>query len=233
MRKPNLSPIGVVLVGYLSVSCAALCNRDSYNRTDPSFFNGVDLSGWTESNEYWSVEKGAIVGRATEKVPRNEFLFSTVEVDNFYLSVWVKLTPDDRNSGIQFRSQKDSEDHAVGYQADIGRNWWGRLYHEHGRGKLDSTDVGESHIKPEDWNHYEILAVDHRIWTAINGHISVALNDPKGELSGYIAFQIHSGAPQEVCFRTPELTHNPPVRLAGLSESELNEVLRSPEGTER
>jgi hypothetical protein len=233
MRKVNLSPIGIALIGYLSVSCAASGNRDGYNRMDPLFFNGVDLAGWTEIDEYWSVEEGVIVGRATEEVLRNKFLFSSVEVENFYLSVWVKLTPDDRNSGIQFRSQKDFEAHAVGYQADIGRGWWGKLYHELGRGRLDWHDAGESHIRPEEWNHYEILAVDHRIWAAINGHISVALRDPEGELSGYIAFQIHSGPPQEVRFRAPELIHDPPVRLAGLNESELDAVLRSPEGAKR
>jgi hypothetical protein len=39
------------------------------------------------------------------------------------------------------------------------------------------------------WNRYEILAIGHKIWTAINGTLSVAVEDPAGELSGYIAFQ--------------------------------------------
>ena len=76
-------------------------------------------------------------------------------------------------------------------------------------------------MKPGGWNKYEILAVDHRIWTALNGKLCVAIEDPQGELSGKIAFQIHSGPPQTVYYRNPQLTHNPQIELAGLSEKEL------------
>lgn len=196
---------------------------------DARFFSGQDLEGWQGDKAYWSAEDGVIVGRSTEPTLRNEFLFSQVPVEDFHLSVWVRLTPDDRNSGIQFRSQRDAEGHAVGYQADVGRDYWGRLYDEHNpeRGELDWTDAGEKHVRPGDWNHYEILAVGHRIWTAINGHLSVALEDPDGASTGFIGFQIHSGSPQEVRFRNPMLRHNPPVRMAGLNEQELTAALRS------
>ena len=48
------------------------------------------------------------------------------------------------------------------------------------------------------WNRYEILAVGHKIWTAINGKLCVALEDPNGELSGKISFQVHGGPAQTV-----------------------------------
>ena len=51
------------------------------------------------------------------------------------------------------------------------------------------------------WNRYEILAVGHKIWTAINGKLCVALEDPKGELSGKISFQVHGGPAQTVLYR--------------------------------
>ena len=79
------------------------------------------------------MENKEIVGRATEEVPKNEFLFSDVEVGDFYLSVQVKQSPPVRNSGIQFRSLRGADGHAAGYQADIGHDQgigkvWGNRY---------------------------------------------------------------------------------------------------------
>ena len=68
-------------------------------------FNGKDLAGWKGNTDLWSVKDGAIVGHSDKNVPQNEFLWSNVKVQNFYLTVDVKLTPADRNAGIQFRSK--------------------------------------------------------------------------------------------------------------------------------
>jgi hypothetical protein len=152
-----------------------------------------------------------------------------VPVKDFYLSVWVKLTPNDRNSGIQFRSKKLPPTEAIGYQADIGQTYWGRLYHESGRGKLVWSDAGEKAVKPGEWNRCEILAVGHRIWIAINEKLALAVDDPKGELEGQLAIQIHGGPPQEVRFKDFKLVQNPKVELAGLNEAELVTKLRPPD----
>ncbi|HRN48997.1 MAG TPA: DUF1080 domain-containing protein, partial [Niabella sp.] len=84
--------------------------------TDAGFFNGTNLRGWTASDtSYWSVIDGAIVGHSAHEVKRNEFLWSNTEVTDFYLSVDVKLEPNDGNAGIQFRSKKlDESGQAVG-----------------------------------------------------------------------------------------------------------------------
>lgn len=65
------------------------------------------------------MKDGAIIGHSKEKVPKNEFLWSDVEVKDFRLTVDVKLTPVARNAGIQFRS-KSINNHAQAhdYQAD-------------------------------------------------------------------------------------------------------------------
>jgi arylsulfatase A-like enzyme len=187
-----------------------------------SIFNGKDLAGWKGIKGYWSVKDGGIVGHSDKNVPKNEFIWSDVEVRDFHLVVDVKLTPDDRNAGIQFRSKPvDAHGQALGYQADVGAGVWGKLYHEHGRGKIDWNDNATGAVKPGQWNKYEILADGHRIWTAINGKLCVAVEDPQGELSGKIAFQIHGGPPQTVHYRNPILTHNPKIELAGLNEKEL------------
>ncbi|MEE2711812.1 MAG: family 16 glycoside hydrolase [Planctomycetota bacterium] len=191
-----------------------------------SFFNGKDLTGWKGNDGYWSVQDRAIVGHSDKDVPRNEFIWSHLEVKDFYLAVDVKLTPDGRNAGIQFRSKPvNASGQALGYQADVGSAVWGKLYHEHGRGKLDWNDRGLKAVKPGEWNRYEILAVGHRIWLALNGKLCVAIHDPKGELSGRIAFQVHSGPPQTVRYRIAKLVRDPPVALATMNEAQLLDAL--------
>jgi len=195
--------------------------------TESRFFDGTSLEGWSGGEmKYWSAKDKTITGNATEKVALNEFLWSKIEVKDFYLVVDVKLKPNNRNAGIQFRS-KAINDHgqALGYQADVGAGVWGKLYHEHGRGKLDWNNRGDSAIKPADWNRYEILAVGHRIWTAINGTLCVAIDDPEGELSGKIAFQIHGGPPQNVQYRPVKLIHNPAIVLEKQTRQELLNAL--------
>ncbi len=190
-------------------------------------FNGADLSGWDSADmSYWSVSHGAIVGSAGEKpIEGNQFLWYETPVKDFHLSLMVKHTPHEANAGIQFRS-KPLEKGAHGYQADVGEGFWGDLYHEHGRRMLArSSDTEEANIKREDWNHYEILAVGHRVWLAVNGEITVALRDSFGELEGSIAVQVHGGAAQTVRYKDIKLIHDPKVRLVGLQEDELNRLL--------
>ena len=210
----------------LSVLMLAL-DAGAAQRMDKGLFNGKDLKGWSTSEvKYWSVKDGAIIGHSAVNVPKNEFIWSDVVVKDFYLSVDVKLTPDNRNAGIQFRSKKaDAAGQALGYQADVGAGVWGKLYHEHGRGKLDWNSRAAKAVKRGEWNRYEILAVGHKIWTGINGTLCVAIEDPKGELSGKIAFQVHGGPPQTVWYRPVKLIHNPNLELAGLNEKQLLDAL--------
>jgi hypothetical protein len=90
-------------------------------KPDEKFFNGKDLTGWTSGNTtYWTVEDGAIVGRLTDTLKTNQFLWSDIEVSDFYLELDVHMSPADANDGIQIRSKKGHDGHAIGYQADIG-----------------------------------------------------------------------------------------------------------------
>ncbi len=199
-------------------------------KQEPNFFNGHDLTGWKGEMEFWSVEDGVITGHSDQHIPNNKFLWSNVEVDDFYLSLDVRMPKNDRNAGIQFRSRptKTTNLQAVGYQADAGKGLWGRLYHEHGREKLDWTDHGEKAVKPGEWNRYEILAVGNHIWTAINGQLSTAIHDlAGGELKGQIALQIHSGQAQTVKYKINQLVHKPEVKLAGLNEQQLKVATRT------
>ncbi|MGZ8939346.1 MAG: family 16 glycoside hydrolase [Limisphaerales bacterium] len=172
------------------------------------FFNGKDLAGWDGKTELWKVENGEIVGTSRTGLKHNEFLKSQMVFGDFRLVCEVKLTPNKENSGIQFRSEPLPNGEVKGYQADVGAGWWGKLYEEEGRALLWDKS-GEQHVKPEEWNTYEILAVGNHIQTAINGKPCVDLKDPKGSPQGIIAFQLHSGGPMEVRFKNFAIEVNP------------------------
>ncbi|MBM3987665.1 MAG: DUF1080 domain-containing protein [Planctomycetes bacterium] len=166
-------------------------------------FDGQTLAGWRFAGDVWTVEAGELVGRG--QLERNSFLASELEVRDFRLEFEVRLVGDAGNSGVQFRSQVRADADVAGYQADIGPGWWGKLYEEHGRGVLWDTP-GESHVRPGEWNRYEIEARGARIVTRINGKQCVELEDPAGERAGVLALQVHSGPATEVRFRGFRLT---------------------------
>ncbi len=168
------------------------------------FFNQKDLAGWDGNPELWKVQDGVIIGKSTDGLKHNSFLTSQMQLDDFRLTLEVKLSPNSENSGIQFRSTPQTSGEVKGYQADIGKGWWGKLYEELGRGLLWDK-AGDVHVKPNAWNTYEILAQGHHIKTAINGQLCVDLEDPNGDLQGMIALQLHSGGPMEVRFRNLRL----------------------------
>lgn len=167
-----------------------------------SLFNGRDLTTWSGTDGLWSVENGELVGR-TDGLKRNEWIVSDLSAENFHLTLEVKLMGNVGNSGIQFRS-KTHDGEVSGYQADIGKGWWGKLYEEHGRALLWG-ESGEQHVNVGDWNRYEVIADGHHIVTKINGKTCVDLEDPKGAHRGIIAFQLHSGGKTEVRFRNIQL----------------------------
>jgi hypothetical protein len=208
------------------------CAAFAAQAADAPLFNGKDLSGWTATAPgLWSVEDGAIVGRRAKDGRRIEYLWSEATVDDFYLAVTIKLAPDGGNSGINFRSRRvedpfsPNRGQAVGLQADIGAGWWGKIYHEAGRGPLDRNERGEAAVRRGDWNRYEVLAVGNRVWTAINGTPAAALYDPAIEADGLLALQLHTQA-QEVRFKDFVLVRRPKVELAGLDEAALTAALR-------
>jgi len=164
------------------------------------FFNGKDLTGWDGDRTLWSVEDGAIVGRTKTGLKRNNFLVSQMAVEDFKLSLKVKLVPNKENSGIQFRSVPLPDGEMRGPQADIGAGWWGKLYEESGRGLL-AKEGGEKYVKPDDWNDYVIEAIGPRVRIWINGHLCTDYTDEKLARRGVIGLQIHSGGPMEIRFK--------------------------------
>ena len=210
MPEDILKPLSEIEVRSLIAYLAAPAQVPMAATVDnaKSLFTGRDLAGWTGDATLWNVENGELVGRTTSGLKSNEFLVSDLAAGDFRLTLEVKLVDNRGNSGVQFRSESQPVGTVRGYQADVGVGWWGKLYEEHGRGMLWSRS-GEEHLKPGDWNRYEIVAVGSRVRTYLNGRMCVELADPAGARQGVFALQLHSGGPTEVRFRNLQLELNP------------------------
>lgn len=109
----------------------------------------VDLEKWktvkVENQKYWSVTDSLIIGGdGTQKIPENTYLCTTKTYENFEFRCLFRLSGNHDmgllNSGIQYRSIIE-EGKTIGYQADIGKGYWGDIYDEHRRGKLVAGDL--------------------------------------------------------------------------------------------
>jgi putative membrane-bound dehydrogenase-like protein len=190
------------LIAYLQTKAQVPMLATADNAKD--FFNGKDLNNWDGDKELWKVENGEIVGKTTTGLKRNNFLVSQTAVQDFKLSVKVKLTPNKENSGIQIRSEPLPDGEMRGPQADIGAGWWGKLYEESARGLL-AKEGGEKFVKPDEWNDYVVEATGNTVKIWINGNLCTDYTDEKLARRGVVGFQIHSGGPMEVRFKDIKL----------------------------
>ncbi len=173
-------------------------------------FNGKSFTGWNGNLQIFRIESGAIVGGSlNDKIARNEFLCTDKEYSDFVLRAKFKLLgdPTKANAGIQFRSKRIPNDHEViGYQADMGQNYWGALYDESRRKKVlaqPNLDELKNVLKLGDWNDYEIRAEGKRIRLSINRIQTVDYTEADDSIaqSGCICVQIHAGPPSEAWYK--------------------------------
>ncbi len=173
-----------------------------------SLFDGKSFAGWEGNMKIFRIEDGAIVGGSMKAaLPNNEFLCTTKRYSDFVFRARFKVTGERVNAGIQFRSERIPNDHEViGYQADVGQNYWGALYDESRRKKvLVSPDAAalDKVLKRDDWNDYVIRAEGKRIRLELNGHQTVDYTEPDETIkqTGVICLQIHSGPPSEARYK--------------------------------
>lgn len=187
-----------------------------------SLFDGKTFKGWKiqkGEERWWKVRDGLIVGGDLEKeVPQNTWLVSEGSYQNFELFFSVRMVAKDGfdNSGMQIRSISKGK-HMSGYQVDIGRKWWGKMYDEHRRNKVIAEPVDSAAlakvIKETDWNHYRVLAEGPRIRSWINGvaALDYTEKDPKIPLDGQLGMQAHGGGRFEVQFKDIRIRKLPPT----------------------
>jgi len=166
-----------------------------------SLFNGKDLSGWKGDPKYWSVKDECIFANSTDGLSRNLFLWTEKEYSNFVMSSEIRLLG--FNSGIQYRSILNDDESMAGYQADIGDGCWGSLYEERLRGVVVpyKPQLVEPILKKEDWNEFQIVAVDDYAILILNGVVTAEFYDPNGAKKGLFGLQLHGGPPQKIFFR--------------------------------
>ena len=179
-----------------------------------SLFDGKSLKGWSVQEKeawMWKVRDGAIVGGSIDKkVPHNTFITTEKRYKDFELTLQVKVEGKKPNAGIQIRSERIKDHHEmIGYQADVGPGWWGKLYDESRRRKVMGDWVSKEAAKAakEGWNDYRIRCEGKRIRLWINGILTCdyAEKDESIPLEGYIALQAHSGPPFEASYRKIEI----------------------------
>ncbi|MGH9939693.1 MAG: 3-keto-disaccharide hydrolase [Blastocatellia bacterium] len=184
-------------------------------------FDGKTFKDWEGNLQSFRIEDGAIVGGSLQaRAPRNEFLCTTKEYSNFILRLKFKLLgdPQGANAGIQFRTERIPNHHEViGYQADIGQQYWGALYDESRRKKVLAGPTPEEVaklFKPNDWNEYVIRAEGRRIRLELNGRQTVDYTEPDETIkqTGCICLQIHGGPPSEAWYKDITLEAPPAKR---------------------
>ena len=175
------------------------------NKKATPLFDGKTFKGWEGNEKYFHIANGSIVaGTMKEKIPRNEFLCTEKEYEDFELRLKVKALGEGVNAGIQFRTKRIPNHHEViGYQADVGGEWWGKLYDESRRKKILAGEDNSKIVKKGDWNDYVIRCKGNHIQLFLNGKKTVDYKekDEKIERKGVIAVQIHAGPPSEAWYK--------------------------------
>ncbi len=182
-----------------------------------SLFDGRTFKGWEgDTVRTWRIMNGTLTGGSlTETVPHNEFLRTKRSYSDFVLELQFKLTGSEGfiNSGVQLRSQRHtSPDYEmIGYQADLGKDYWGCLYDESRRNKvLVQADMKKlaSVVKLNDWNNYKIQCQGRRIQIWLNGVQTVDYTEPDASIpqSGLIGLQIHGGGKAQVHYKNIIIT---------------------------
>lgn len=189
---------------------AALCQA-----ADDGFvplWNGKNLNDFiVDTPGLWIVSNGEIHG-VSPGLKYNDFLRTRKNYANFILRVKFKMTdPTGKaNSGVQFRSRPMPDSHEViGYQADLGQQYWGCLYDESRRKKVlvQASPESLAGLDKSGWNEYRITATGNRIILELNGRKTVDYTETEAgiDATGFIALQLHGGPPLEMRFKDIEI----------------------------
>ena len=203
------------------------------NASEQSLFDGKSLDGWVPVNKnnakYWSVVDGVITASNNgKKMPVNTYLATEKMYQNFEFKCKFRLSGDHKtgliNSGIQYRSllkriqAKSGVNKIIGYQADIGKGWWGGIYDEHRRGLLGKGNTKElfKNFKEDAWNEYIIRCIGNKHELFINGHKTIEYieKDSNIESYGVIALQLHSGGIAKMEYKDISIKELPPSNMS-------------------
>lgn len=179
-------------------------------------FDGGSFKGWEgDTIHTWRIANNVLTGGSLkDTVPHNEFLCTTQQFGDFELNLQFKLTGTGFvNAGIQFHSQrlKDPSYEMIGYQADLGKDYWASLYDESRRNKTlakPSDELVKKIVKQDQWNDYKIRSKGKRIQIWLNGVQTVDYTETDKAIphTGFIALQVHGGGMVEASYRNIKIT---------------------------
>lgn len=204
--------VPVCVIAALLLGGVAFCDAWDGGVT---LFDGETFDGWEGNLDLFHIEEGAIVGGMLDAdIPRNEYLCTENEYENFELRLKFRLLGEGANAGIQIRSERVPDSNEIlGYQADLGEGWWGCLYDERRHQFLigPEEDARSAIIKHGEWNDYRIRCQGLRVQLWVNGVQTVDYTEPDETIPqvGVIGLQIHVGAPSEAWYKDIVLTPLP------------------------
>ena len=184
-----------------------------------SLFDGRTFRGWEgDTVRLWHIRGGILVGGSLDStVLHNDFLCTTRPYTNFVLTLqWKVVGTGFVNAGVQLRSQRLTNPayEMTGYQADLGKGYWGSLYDESRRNKTlihpDSSLITRT-LRMNDWNEYKIRCEGPRIRIWLNGQQTVDYVETDRTIpqSGIIGLQIHGGGKAEASYKNIVLDELP------------------------
>ena len=219
----TLFQLFLLLFALTSIHPVAAADEKAAPADAVSLFDGKTLEGWKVVNpknaHFWSVEDGIIIATSGDKkMPTNTYLATTEKYGDFEFTCDFRLTGDHAtgliNSGIQYRSiLKDHKKRGTiisGYQADIGKDWWGGIYDEHRRGKLimgnKALEKSEG-FKDDAWHTYKIICKGNRHQLLINDILTAEYTEENAKIpaKGVFALQLHKGGIAKIEYKNISL----------------------------
>ncbi|HPA17436.1 MAG TPA: DUF1080 domain-containing protein [Verrucomicrobiae bacterium] len=171
-------------------------------------FDGTSLKGWHPVGDgQWTVEGGAIVGRA-DKAKLYGLLVSDKAFKDFTVRFKFKCLSGD--SGFYIRTIIEEPEKAHGLQVQVGRtgSGVGGIYESYGRKWIPAKPAAEpekQYTKDDEWNDMRISARGGDIAVFVNGVKSAELKNDPSRPEGHFALQMHSGLVMHVMFKDIEI----------------------------
>jgi len=172
-----------------------------------SLFDGKTLGGWHAVGDgRWTVENGAVVGRAN-----NEKLYGLLVSDKVFKDFALRLRFKglSGDGGFYIRTIIEEPDKAHGLQVQVGLpgTGVGGIYESYGRGWIDKPDVEEEarYTKANDWNEMSIDAHGGDVIVHVNGVKTAELKDDSSRSEGHFALQMYSNCVMHVMFKDIEV----------------------------
>ena len=152
----------------------------------------ASAADWNFESSFWQFKNNMLQG-AMGREKEHHYSYTKKAYADFELNVLIKMVGDSNaNSGICIRINPTSWDDAPGYQADMGKGYWGCLWEER-RGNMVQKfpdALAAKIVKQNDWNHYYIKAKGHHIEAWLNGVKTIDIIHDAGFSSGNIGVQL-------------------------------------------